>query len=613
MMQAFRNSAKVAGAIFALLMLIFMATSVDWGSLTRSTSAGKINGRTVDVRSYQQFVQQTIDNRQRESPASLTLEDRNQIEDQVWEQLIQNSVLDAEYRRRGITVTEDEIVDALRTSPPPEFRNVPEFQTDSQFDMAKYQRWLTSSVGAQYLPALEAQYREQIERSKLLRVVTADIYLSDAALWEQYRDEHEQVKIALTAVIGRNAVPDSQVAVTDADVAAYYKAHQDDFKRPRTAYLSFMALPRLTDASDTAEARARADSARKEIAGGTPFADVAQRESADSASAAKGGDLGEWTKGTMDPAFDSAAFHLPLNTLSEPVLSQFGFHLIEITSRKGDKVKGRHILFPIEVSGAHRDRLDAQADSLERLGAEREDGAALDTVARALRLSVGKTAPVQQGTRVQIGNLVIPDAGIWAFQGAKPGATSQVIETSYAFYVFRIDSLAPEGVPPLKEIRRSVESMVKNERKDRLARTLAQDYLKRVEGGQSMAEAAKAMHLPDKEFGPFSRVNPPLNNAVVVGTAFGLDVGRHSGVLDTKDGLYVIQVLERTKADSAQFVKDRDSYRAKLVDLARQDRVRGYLAALRQAAKVVDNRGKLQQRSQQQQQQQGQQTPTSRL
>ena len=612
MMQAFRNSAKVAGAIFALLMLIFMATSVDWGSLTRSTSAGKINGHTVDVRRYEEYVRQTIDNRQRESPASLTLEDRNQIEDDVWEQLIQNSVLDAEYRRRGITVTEDEIVDALRTSPPPEFRNVPEFQTDSQFDMAKYQRWLTSSVGAQYLPALEAQYREQIERSKLLRVVTADIYLSDAALWEQYRDEHETVKIALTAIIGRNAVPDSQVTVTDADVAAYYKSHQDEFKRPRTAYLSFVALPRLTDASDTAEARARADSARKEIEGGAPFADVAQRESADSASAAKGGDLGEWTKGNMDPAFDSAAFHLPLNTVSQPVLSQFGFHLIEITSRKGDKAKGRHILFPIELAGAHRDRLDAQADSLERLGAEREDGAALDTVARALKLSVGHTIPVQQGTRVQIGNLVVPDAGVWAFQGGKPGATSQVIETTYAFYIFRIDSLTPEGVPPLQQIRRSVEISLKNERKGQLARALAQDYGKRIDGGQSMVDAAKAMNLPSKDFGPFSRVNPPLNNPVVVGTAFGLDVGQRSGVLDTKDGLYVIQVLEHVKADSAQFLKDRDSYRAKLVDVARQDRVRGYLAALRQAAKVVDNRGKLQQRSQQQQRQ-GQQSPTSQL
>ena len=58
----------------------------------------------------------------------------------------------------------------------------------------------------------------------------------------------------------------------------------------------------------------------------------------------------------MDPrqhgsAFDSAAFTLPLNTVSQPVLSQFGFHMIEVTSRKGDKAKGRHILIPIEVAG----------------------------------------------------------------------------------------------------------------------------------------------------------------------------------------------------------------------------------------------------------------------
>ena len=98
-------------------------------------------------------------------------------------------------------MTDDEIVDALRTSPPPEFPKIPEFQTDSQFDLAKYQRWLTSSVAQQYMPSLEAQYRDQLQRSKLLRVVTADIYLSDAALWDQYRDENEKVKIDLTAIV----------------------------------------------------------------------------------------------------------------------------------------------------------------------------------------------------------------------------------------------------------------------------------------------------------------------------------------------------------------------------------------------------------------------------
>jgi parvulin-like peptidyl-prolyl isomerase len=79
----------------------------------------------------------------------------------------------------------------------------------------------------------------------------------------------------------------------------------------------------------------------------------------------------------------------------------------------------------------------------------------------------------------------------------------------------------------------------------------------------------------------------------VVGTAFGLQVGQRSGILDTKNGLYVLKVLEHTKADSSQFVKDLDQYRAKTISAARQARVRGYLDALRQAAKVKDDRSKV--------------------
>lgn len=603
MMQAFRNSAKVAGAIFAILMLIFILTSVDWSGLTMSTTIGKINGESIDARTYQGYVQQTIDNRQRDTPAALTLEERNQIEDQVWEQLIEGRVLESEYDRRGITVTTDEIVQAMRNSPPAEFRNIPEFQTDSQFDIAKYQRWLNSSVGANYLPALEAQYRDQLRRSKLLRVVAADIYLSDAALWEQFRDENETVKIGLAAIIPRNIIPDSTVKLTDAEVTTYYRSHQDDFKRQQTAYLSFVALPRFPDASDTAAARATADSARAAIAGGESFADVARRESDDSVSAAAGGELGEWTKGSMDPAFDSAAFALPLNKVSAPVLSQFGFHVIEITSRKGDKAKGRHILIPIEVTGEHRDRLDAQADTLERLGAERDDPAALDTVSRVLQLPVGKSGPVQQGTRVQLGNLVVPDAGAWAFQGSSPGSTSPVIESSLAYYVFRLDSIQPAGVPPLAQVRQAVEHSLRQEKKKGMAKPKAEEFLKRVQNGEAEADAAKALNLAYRDFGPFSRVNPPLTDPVIVGTAFGLDVGQRSGVLETAEGMYVLKVLEHTKADSAQFAKELDEYRSKMINLARQDRIRGFMGALRQSAKIVDNRAKLQQRQQQQAQQ----------
>jgi len=294
----------------------------------------------------------------------------------------------------------------------------------------------------------------------------------------------------------------------------------------------------------------------------------------------------------MDPAFDSAAFKLPLNTLSQPVLSQFGFHLIEITSRKGNKAKGRHILIPIEVAGEHRDKLDAEADSLERLAADHADPVALDTAARALKLPIGRSGPVQEGTKVQLGRLVVPDAGVWAFQ-AKPGATSPVIESTVAYYVFRLDSLQPDGVPPLAQIRAAVEYTARNDKKLAAGRKLAQEYLKRVQSGTSLADAAAAIKVPNQEFGPFSRINPPLTNPVVVGTAFGLDSGQTSGLLDTKDGIYVVQTLQHTKADSAKFVKELDEYRGRMINLARQERVRSYLSALREAAKVVDDRKKV--------------------
>ena len=89
-----------------------------------------------------------------------------------------------------------------------------------------------------------------------------------------------------------------------------------------------------------------------------------------------------------------------------------------------------------------------------------------------------------------------------------------------------------------------------------------------------MAAVADSMKLPYKEFGPFSRINPPLTDPVVVGTAFGLDVGQRSGLLDTKDGIYFMKALEHTKADSAAFTKDLESYRAQMIRAAQQDRVR---------------------------------------
>src|SRR6185503_5879623 len=159
------------------------------------TSVGKVNGTSVDIRSFQNTVQQAIENRQRQTGASLSLEEVDQVRNQVWEQFIQQIIFRAEYRRYGLHTSSAEIAEAIRVSPPREVMSSPQFQSDGKFDLGKYQRWLSSGGGQQYIPILEEQYREELLRGKLLRRVISDVYVSDAALWERFRDEKETVRV----------------------------------------------------------------------------------------------------------------------------------------------------------------------------------------------------------------------------------------------------------------------------------------------------------------------------------------------------------------------------------------------------------------------------------
>src|SRR5690348_9098314 len=197
MIRVFRSLAtKIAAGVFAVLMIVFVVTSVDWSQVTGGsrTTVGEIDGVRIPLQAYQQMVQNQTQARQAQS-GSLNAEETEQIRNDVWDELVQQQSLEAAYRARGIKATSEEIADAIATTPLQEFYTAPDFQTDGKFDMTKYHQWLRSSAASIYVPQLEAQYADQIRRSKLFRVVTADIYLPDAELWQTWRDTYEKVTI----------------------------------------------------------------------------------------------------------------------------------------------------------------------------------------------------------------------------------------------------------------------------------------------------------------------------------------------------------------------------------------------------------------------------------
>lgn len=72
---------------------------------------------------------------------------------------------------------------------------------------------------------------------------------------------------------------------------------------------------------------------REEIMNGADFASVAKRESV-CPSSSQGGDLGFFGRGMMVPTFEKAAFSLPVGEVSEPVQTQFGWHLVKVTETR---------------------------------------------------------------------------------------------------------------------------------------------------------------------------------------------------------------------------------------------------------------------------------------
>lgn len=593
MLRTMRANAKWIFYILAIAFIAWLGLSQVLGVLGGNPNVVlKVNRREFPVTEYQQRVQIASEQyRQQNGNAPVSREEDEQIKDQVINQMVQDALLEQEYKRLGIRASDEEVIDMARNSPPPEVMQDPQFKTDSQFDLRKWQQFLATTSDRNTLAQIEAIYRQQIPRIKLAQYLTSDVYVSDAKLWRIYKDQHDSVQIAAVAVSPYQVADNSQVS--DAEISDYVKKHPDDFKQPGVAYVRYIAVPRTPSAADSAVARAHVARVRAELVGGAKFDDVAKRESSDSGSGQRGGDLG-WVKKNdnafVEP-FMRAVRALKPGQLSAPVQSQFGYHLIRIDQAKGDSVKVRHILIPIALQGTHLDEVEARADTLERSAAERTDPTALDSAAKRLGLRVSPEIQVVERQPLAVGENRIPDVSVWAFE-APLGETSPVIDAPSGYYVFRVDSLTPAGVPPLSQLRARVSGLVRLEKQKQLARVRADSLATALRTATDFSATAKARGFQVQRFA-FTRIRPPsylAGEPYVVGVAFGLRPGERSGALEGENGYFIVESLSRKQADSTAWAAQKETQRAQFRQAAEQARIQQYMAGVRDRAKIVDRR-----------------------
>ena len=143
----------------------------------------------------------------------------------------------------------------------------------------------------------------------------------------------------------------SGISVTRGEVVNFYNTFKDSILPFPTLYKTRHLLLEIKPSEESLKkALNKTQDIRDEIVAGLSFADAAKKYSEDIQSGENGGNLGYVPRGTFVQEFDKMVFTLDPNILSEPVKTQFGYHLIEVLQRSGEKVNARHILISANVS-----------------------------------------------------------------------------------------------------------------------------------------------------------------------------------------------------------------------------------------------------------------------
>lgn len=598
MMQQLRESTKVIMVIVAIAFVGLMV--FEWGmdlsgrssQQGASTALGSVDGSDISVDEYQRQYQILYEQAQAQSPSGLSREQLEQIEQQAWEDIVNLTLLRHEASKRGIRVTDSELIEYIKYNPPPEVVAMPAFQTDGQFDLAKYQQALADPTLEQTWVEYERQLRSALPIQKLQEQVIAGTVVTEAEVRDLYRDRNERAKIAYLFLDPDVLASDAATSVTAEEIRQYYDAHRESYRRGESARIRYVEFEPLVTSADSAAAASKADSlataARAEAA---DFAALARRHSDDPVSSANGGDIGWMRPEALDPAIQVAVSALSDGENSDPVQTPFGWHVIKLEARHEGQAQLRQILVAVEPGAKARDQAREAAQAFAR-EASTTPGAFAEVASRQ-DLQIQEPPVFEKG-------IVIPGLGSAAeltdfvFANRK-GAVSGALEREGSFHVVQVDERYPEGFVAMEQVADDIRSEVGRQKKLQRTREIAPQIADAVRT-EGLEGAAARFGVDVRPTDWFTRVNniPGVGSGTpLAGAAFGLALGQTAGPVETSRGLYFIRLLDHQPADEEAFQREKETLRQELRGEKMRERFNAWFEARRAAAEIKDRRAQL--------------------
>ncbi|MBI1389102.1 MAG: hypothetical protein GC154_11705 [bacterium] len=362
--------------------------------------------------------------------------------------------------------------------------------------------------------------------------------------------------------------------VTPEAIKQYYEDNISRYEHGEQAKASHILL-RVTPGADEEAVKQKALDIKKEIEGGLSFANAAMTYSEDPSAVRNKGDLGYFSKGQMVPPFEEAAFSLPLGQVSDPVKTQFGYHLILVEDRKE---AGTDPLEDVEKDIGDMLRKQRAVSAMEALAGSIQSLSGVSD-----RYEIKTTGWVTRGD--EIPGVPSTDGYYLTSAAFRSNETTPVVmagnvrtENLYLVQTVEREESRPKS---LLEAHDEIVRDLKNEKATQIAKDAAQADMARIRDASETLEAVAASRGTEVETSqPFSRQDtfvPPFGARPfqLMSAALNNEEGSVQGPFTTPSGTFIIRVLAKEPARLPEL----DEVRAQVVndylqaDAARQARI----------------------------------------
>jgi parvulin-like peptidyl-prolyl isomerase len=527
----------IAGAAVIFIVLIIF----DWGlDLTgrrgRGGSTGevlgKVNGKEVSYKQFNELVRRTVENQKKQQGSEIDEETERQIRSQVWNQLIDEMLIEQEIDRLGITVTDQEIRDIVNGQNPPEFL-VQQFKDSTgTFRRDAYQRAMVDPQNKSAWIQVEEMLRQEQKRRKLQSLLLANVNVSEGELKQRFIDRNVTMDAAYVLFDIDRLVPESAVTVTDDDIKKQYDSHAADFQAKAARKVKYVLFNQNASSEDSAAVETEIKNLLEQAKSGVmDFAELVKTYSEVPSTEAF------FKHGELSQKKENAIFSAKKGDIVGPINDNDGIHIFKILDqRQGttEFVKSSHILLNI-VTGPDSVKVIQKARVLL---AQARSGADFAKLARENSQDYGSAMQGGELGWASKDRWVKPFADA-AFK-ARVGDIVGPVRTQFGWHIIKVTGKDKREVKLLDlalKVKTSTQTV-------EAAFQQAQDFgiLAKDEGFEKAAQNSKFIIQETQEFTKTGSIPGIGLNDAITNFAFTNKVGAIADPIYVRNGVVVIKV-----------------------------------------------------------------------